>query len=155
VMAALEKYPDRSRVRLDYPKNLYLLGVNVEIEGICINLIENALKYATPDTPIHVSWVENERGEYVFSVADEGPGIAAEDISKLTRRYYRGARSRAETTGSGLGLAIVQHAATKHGASVNIESRPARGSRFSVTFPSYRCSHDQRKTARVFKLLDY
>ncbi|MDH3447757.1 MAG: phosphate regulon sensor protein PhoR, partial [Gammaproteobacteria bacterium] len=53
VMAALEKYPDRSRVRLDYPKNLYLLGVNVEIEGICINLIENALKYATPDTPIH------------------------------------------------------------------------------------------------------
>ena len=91
----------------------------------------------------------------MFCVEDEGPGIDPEDLPKLTRRYYRGAKSRADTTGSGLGLAIVQHAATKHGATLQIESAPTKGSRFSVTFPSYRCIHEQRKTARVFKLSDY
>ncbi|MDH3536175.1 MAG: ATP-binding protein, partial [Gammaproteobacteria bacterium] len=142
VMAALEKYPDKDRVRLDYPDNLFLLGINIEIEGICINLLENALKYSTPGTPIDVMWVRNARGEYIFGVTDQGPGIEAEDIPEITKRYYRGAKSRAETTGSGLGLAIVQHAATKHGARFQIESEPARGSRFSVTFPSYRCSRE-------------
>jgi len=87
-------------------------------------------------------WVRNARGEYIFGVTDQGPGIEAEDIPEITKRYYRGAKSRAETTGSGLGLAIVQHAATKHGARFQIESEPARGSRFSVTFPSYRCSRE-------------
>jgi two-component system, OmpR family, phosphate regulon sensor histidine kinase PhoR len=154
-MAALDKYADKDRVHLEYPENLFLLGVNIEIEGICINLLENALKYTTPGTAIRVRWEESERGEFVFSVEDEGPGIEAQDISKLTRRYYRGATSRAETSGSGLGLAIVQHAANKHGASFQIQSEPEKGSRFSVTFPSYRCGHEQHETARVHSLADF
>ena len=154
VMAALEKYGDRDRIRMQHPDDFFLLGINVEIEGICINLLENALKYTTPGTPITVEWTENSSREFVFSVRDQGPGIEAHDIPKLTRRYYRGAKSRAETSGSGLGLAIVQHAATKHGATFLIESEPRKGSCFSVTFPSYRCSHEQLKSARVFKLAD-
>ena len=155
VMAVLEKYPDRDRVSLDYPSDAFLLGINVEIESICINLIENALKYTTPGTAIEVTWTESDRGEYVFSVEDQGPGIEADDLSNITRRYYRGPKSRAETSGSGLGLAIVQHAATKHGATFDIESEPEKGSHFSVTFPSYRCTHEQRKGARIFKIADY
>jgi len=155
VMAALEKYLAKGRVQLDYPDHLSLLGVNVEIEGICINLVENALKYTTPGTSIRVKWEENFRGEYLFSVEDQGPGIEPEDISKITKRYYRGAKNRAETTGSGLGLAIVQHAATKHGAAFQIESEPEKGSRFSVTFPSYRCLHEPKQVARVIHLTDY
>jgi len=155
VMAALEKYSDSDRVNLDYPQGFFLLGINVEIEGICINLIENALKYTTPGTAIQVRWRENARAEYLFSVEDQGPGIEPGDISNLTKRYYRGAKSRAQTSGSGLGLAIVQHAATKHGASFEIESEPAKGSRFIVSFPSYRCSREKSKTARIFKLADY
>ena len=155
VMAALEKYADQDRVNLEHPENLFLLGINIELEGICINLVENALKYSTPGTPIWVKWVESFRGEYVFSVADQGPGVDPEDISKLTKRYYRGAKSRADTSGSGLGLAIVQHAATKHGATFEIESESDKGSSFSVTFPSYRCLRGQKKVARVIKLADY
>ncbi len=155
VVAALEKYSDKERVQLDYADDLMLLGVKVEIEGICINLVENALKYTAPGTVIRVNWEENLRGEYVFSVEDQGPGIEAEDISKISKRYYRGAKSRAETTGSGLGLAIVQHAASKHGAIFKIESEPDNGSRFSVTFPSYRCIHEQKQVARVIRLTDY
>jgi len=155
VTAALEKYVDQDRVNLDYPDNLFLLGVNIELEGICINLVENALKYSTPGTPIRVKWAESFRGEYVFSVEDQGPGIEPADIPKLTKRYYRGAKSRAETTGSGIGLAIVQHAATKHGAKFQIESEPDKGSCFSVTFPSYRCLHEQKQAAKIIKLADY
>lgn len=155
VIAALEKYSDRERINLEYSNDLFLLGVNVEIEGICINLIENALKYTAADSPIEVKWSETEQGEFVFSVEDQGPGINPEDISKLTKRYYRGPKSRSQTSGSGLGLAIVQHAATKHGAAFKIDSDPLNGSCFSVSFPSYRCSREQRKSARIIKLADY
>ena len=155
VMAALEKFDGRGRVELDYPPSLYLLGVNVEIEGICLNLIENAIKYSTPGTPISVRWSESPNGEFVFSVEDRGPGIGTEEIPRITERYYRGSRSRAETPGSGLGLAIVKHAASKHGASLVIDSKPGRGSRFWVTFPSYRCLHQARKSARIVNFSDY
>ena len=138
MMAALDKYADKSRILLDYPDGLLLLGVNIEIEGICINLAENALKYTTPDTAIKIKWEIAHRDEYEFSVEDQGPGIEAEDIAKLTQRYYRGAKSRADSSGSGLGLAIVQHAATKHGA----------------TFPSYRCIQQHSETARTLNLSD-
>ena len=154
MMAALDKYADKSRILLDYPDGLLLLGVNIEIEGICINLAENALKYTTPDTAIKIKWEIAHRDEYEFSVEDQGPGIEAEDIAKLTRRYYRGAKSRADSNGSGLGLAIVQHAATKHGATFKIDSTPKMGSRFSVTFPSYRCIQQQSETARTVNLSD-
>jgi len=152
VIAALEKYAGKDRISLDFPDDLFLLGVKIEIEGICINLIENAIKYATPDTAIEARWVENPHGEYVFSVEDQGPGIEQEDMPKLTKRYYRGAKSRAEATGSGLGLAIVQHAATKHGAIFRIESEPAKGSCFSITFPSYRCLREKRQIDNVISL---
>ena len=155
VMAGLEKYADQDRIDLEYPDDLVLLGINVEIEGICINLIENAIKYTTPGTPIRVKWTQNIRDEYVFSVEDRGPGIDAEEIPRITDRYYRGARSRAETAGSGLGLAIIKHAANKHGAILEIESEPGKGSCFSVTFPSYRCQHAQSKAAPVINLADY
>ncbi len=139
VIAALEEYAGRDRVDLDYPEDLSLLGIRVEIEGICINLIENAIKYSTPGTAIRVRWIVNDRGEYLFTVEDQGPGIDPGEIPRVTERYFRGAKSRAETAGSGLGLAIVKHAAKKHGGRFSIESKPGQGSRFSVNFPSYRC----------------
>ncbi len=155
VMSALEKYDDRDRVKLDYPDKLFLLGLKVELEGICINLVENALKYTTPGTAIDASWENNDRGEYVFRVADQGPGIEAEDIARITKRYYRGRKVRSEIAGSGLGLAIVQHAAGKHGASFDIESVPDKGSCFSVTFPSYRCLHQDRQVDHIIQLSDF
>ncbi len=155
VQATLEKNDNLDRVKLDYPDKLFLLGLKVELEGICINLVENALKYTTPGTAIDVSWKQNTRGEYVFSVADQGPGIEAEDIAKLTKRYYRGHKVRSEIAGSGLGLAIVQHAAGKHGATLNIESVPDKGSCFSVSFPSYRWLHKDRQVTPVIQLSDY
>ena len=155
VMASLEKYDDRDRIELTFPDDLFLLGFNVEIEGICINLIENAIKYSTPNTPIRVCWEITGKDEFAFCVKDRGPGIARDEIPRVTERYYRGAKSRIEACGSGLGLAIVKHAASKHGARLDIESTPGQGSRFCITFPSYRCLHKARKSARTINLSDY
>ncbi len=152
LLEVLEKNGDRDRVQLDFPEHLFLRGINIEIQSICINLVENAIKYSAPDKPVRVKWFENSSAEYVFSVEDQGSGIEQEEISKLTNRYYRGRKSRAEATGSGLGLAIVQHAANKHGAAFKIVSEPGKGSCFSVTFPSYRCLRNDRKIDTVSPL---
>jgi two-component system phosphate regulon sensor histidine kinase PhoR len=154
-LAVLDKYPDRERVDCDYPQDWFVLGVNVELEGICINLVENALKYSTPATPIQAFWESNTLGEYIFSVVNQGPGIEAQDLPRVTERYFRGSRDAAEISGTGLGLAIVQQAATKHGAMLEIDSEPGAETRFNVIFPSYRCSREQGKTARVYRLSEF
>ena len=70
---------------------------------------------------------------------DTGPGIAPEHLPRLTERFYRVDRSRSrETGGTGLGLAIVKHAVARHQASLDIESKPGAGSRFTVRFPAQR-----------------
>jgi two-component system phosphate regulon sensor histidine kinase PhoR len=153
--AAVEKHPDRERINWDCPRDLYLLGVKMEIEGICINLVENALKYSTPGTAIAVRWETNLLGEYIFSVNDEGPGISEQDMPRITERYYRAPASTVDTVGSGLGLAIVKQAAAKHGALFEIDSKKNSGSTFRVSFPSYRCLREEREIARVFRLSDY
>jgi len=153
--AAIEKYPDHGRVEFSYPSDYFLLGIRAELDGICINLVENALKYSTPDTPIQASWEANVLGEYIFSVVNQGPGIDAQDLPRLTERYYRVARVAEDVAGSGLGLAIVQQAASKHGAMLQIASEPGLETRFSVTFPSYRCIREQRQTAQVYRLSEY
>ena len=74
-----------------------------------------------------------------FSVTDTGEGIAAEHIPRLTERFYRIDRSRSrETGGTGLGLAIVKHVLTRHGARLEIQSTPGKGSTFSAIFPATR-----------------
>jgi len=152
---AMVGHEDSGRIEWDYADNLLLLGVKAELEGICINLIENALNYSTPGTPIQVTWEVNLLGEYLFSVSDQGPGIAAADLGRITERYYRAARSAARVAGSGLGLAIVQQAANKHGALLEIDSKPGAGTTFRVIFPSYRCLQENPPTARLFRISDY
>ena len=74
-----------------------------------------------------------------FSVEDSGIGIEADHIPRLTERFYRVDRSRSrETGGTGLGLAIAKHALARHDATLEIESTPGKGSRFSARFPARR-----------------
>ena len=72
----------------------------------------------------------------LFSVEDNGPGIAPEHIPRLTERFYRvdKARSR-QTGGSGLGLAIVKHAVNHHDSRLEIDSTVGKGTRFSFLLP--------------------
>ncbi|MDH5354003.1 MAG: phosphate regulon sensor protein PhoR [Gammaproteobacteria bacterium] len=156
VISGLDNASGLDRVQFQTPDDLDLLGVGSEVRGICTNLIENALKYSSPASPIIVDWKENNQGELVFSVADQGPGISDQDIPHLTERYYRGGHVIvSQQSGSGLGLSIVEQAASKHGAELEIESKPGEGSRFSVIFPSYRRLGKEHNLAPVIRLADY
>jgi two-component system phosphate regulon sensor histidine kinase PhoR len=128
----------RHRVKLEIDSGAWLKGNLQEIRSALGNLVSNAVRYTPDGGEITLAWRERN-GEGVFSVADTGEGIAAEHIPRLTERFYRVDRSRSrETGGTGLGLAIVKHVLTRHGARLDIQSIPGKGSTFSAIFPAQR-----------------
>ena len=131
----------RHRVSLQLDSTAWLKGNLQEIRSALGNLVSNAVRYTPEGGEIVLAWRERA-GEAVFSVSDTGEGIAAEHIPRLTERFYRVDRSRSrETGGTGLGLAIVKHVLTRHGARLEIQSIPGKGSTFSAIFPAPRLQH--------------
>ncbi|MGV8989967.1 MAG: phosphate regulon sensor histidine kinase PhoR [Thiobacillus sp.] len=128
----------RHTIQLKLDSQAGLKGNLQEVRSALGNLVSNAVRYTPDGGKITLAW--RERGdEGVFSVADTGEGIAPEHIPRLTERFYRVDRSRSrETGGTGLGLAIVKHVLTRHGARLDIQSIPGKGSTFSVAFPAQR-----------------
>jgi two-component system phosphate regulon sensor histidine kinase PhoR len=114
---------------------LKVLGSEEQLRSAISNLVYNAVNHTTAGTHIIVRWQPVAHGAE-FSVEDNGPGIAAEHIPRLTERFYRvdKARSR-QTGGSGLGLAIVKHAVNHHDSRLDISSTPGKGTRFSFVLP--------------------
>ena len=83
-------------------------------------------------------WVatHNGKAQAFFSVKDNGIGIDAKHIPRLTERFYRADAARTTATGgTGLGLAIVKHVLLQHKAHLDIESTPGKGSTFTCVFP--------------------
>jgi signal transduction histidine kinase len=97
-----------------------------------MNLVQNAIRYSPPSTPIVVRGLVREQSVEI-EVIDEGPGIAEEHQQRVFERFYRvdKARSRSEG-GVGLGLAIVKWSVERMGGSVELESVLGRGSTFRL-----------------------
>jgi len=102
------------------------------------NLVFNAVKHAGDGARIVVEWTREDDGA-TFRVRDNGRGIPAQHLSRLTERFYRvnPSRSRADG-GTGLGLAIVKHALERHDAVLQIESAPGQGASFTCHFSAER-----------------
>jgi len=128
----------RHAITTDFADNLDLMGATDELQSALGNLISNAVRYTPQGGNIHISW--QQRGEHgIFSVRDDGIGIAAQHIGRLTERFYRVDLGRnRETGGTGLGLAIVKHILTRHQAKLEINSELGKGSTFSAIFPKTR-----------------
>lgn len=107
---------------------------------VLTNLTENALKYGSPAGSTVTLALRRETGPrgpmLRVEVSDQGAGIDARHIPRLTERFYRidSHRSRA-MGGTGLGLAIVKHIVQRHRGRLVIESEPGKGSKFSVLLP--------------------
>ena len=108
-----------------------------ELTIVFQNLIDNALKYAKPSTTVRVAAQPVGDDQISVAVSDEGDGIPAAHLPRLTERFYRvdNARSR-QLGGTGLGLAIVKHVVNRHRGRLDIQSLPGKGSVFTVTLPS-------------------
>ena len=122
------------RIHLSLETMVKINGNEQELRSAFTNLVTNALKYSSEETQVKVRWYK--KGEkVVMSVEDEGEGIAAKDISRVTERFYRVdvKRSR-KLSGTGLGLAIVKHVLMRHEAQLQIVSELGKGSCFSCEF---------------------
>ncbi|MBI5899900.1 MAG: phosphate regulon sensor histidine kinase PhoR [Rhodocyclales bacterium] len=127
------------RIRLENNGPAWLLGSARELRSAFANLAGNALRYSPDGGDIVLRWSSAGDAGARFAVSDQGIGIAAEHLPRLTERFYRVDRGRSrEAGGTGLGLAIVKHVLERHQAVLRIESVPGRGSTFSVIFPAHR-----------------
>ena len=127
----------RMRITVALPPDLPAVrGDATALERILSNLIDNAVKYCGEGASIVVA-AEALGGELRVSVSDEGPGIEARHLPRLFERFYRcdPGRSRA-MGGTGLGLSIVKHLVEAMGGTVQVESTPGQGTRFSFTIAS-------------------
>jgi two-component system sensor histidine kinase KdpD len=100
-------------------------------------LVDNALKYSAPESPIDVSFAANEN-EVVLSVRSEGLVVSYADREQIFERFYRAPGARDQSSGTGLGLSIVKSiAASQHGHAW-AEGEPGYGTIFSLSLPVVR-----------------
>ena len=130
---AMEHRPKDIELKLESDK--CLLGSETELQSLFGNLVSNAVKYTPVEGKVEIRWWHDNEGAHM-SVRDTGVGIAAEDIPRLTERFYRvdAGRSR-EMGGFGLGLAIVKHVLQRHDAHLTVDSAVGKGSCFTCHFP--------------------
>jgi len=99
------------------------------------NLISNAIKYTPPGGKVTVT-LTAEDGWAVGSVADTGIGIAPEDQGRIFEEFYRTAKAKQiEARGTGLGLPLVKRIVEGHGGTLEVNSTPGEGSRFTFRLP--------------------
>ncbi len=102
------------------------------------NLINNAMKYGRPQTPITVDIADMGEDMARIRIIDQGDGIAEDHVPRLTERFYRvdSARSRA-MGGTGLGLSIVKHIVERHRGRIDISSIVGEGTTISIALPKH------------------
>jgi two-component system sensor histidine kinase KdpD len=114
------------------PPDLPLVPLDgVLIEQVLINLLENAIKYTPPGTPIAIS-ASAAHDAVTIAVADRGPGIPPGDEQRIFEKFYRSTRNGG---GAGLGLAICKGMVEAHDGRIWAENRPGGGAIFSFSLP--------------------
>jgi two-component system, OmpR family, sensor histidine kinase KdpD len=107
-----------------------------QMERVLANLLQNAIKYSPPGSPIGVSARTTRRGELEFTIDDQGPGILAEDRERIFEPFFRKQTAKqSNVPGNGLGLAICQSIVLAHGGHMRVSVRRGGGARFSVFLP--------------------
>jgi two-component system, OmpR family, phosphate regulon sensor histidine kinase PhoR len=135
VSAAAEARDQRIAIAVE-PDAATLRADPAKIQDAIRNLVANAITYAPEHTTIRVD-ARREDGRLAIGVADEGPGIPAEDLSRIFERFYRVDKSRGrDPGGTGLGLAIVKHLVGLHRGEVRAENRPEGGAAFTIRLPA-------------------
>lgn len=114
---------DLPPVELDY----------LQMDQVLTNLIENAVRYTPPTSPIEVR-ARLEGEQMVISVADRGAGVPPVDLERIFDKFYRVLGTQ-RTTGSGLGLAVSKGLVEAHGGRIWAENREGGGAVFRFTLP--------------------
>lgn len=158
ISTALDRLPDEQAARVDVslPDDLPLLRADyTQIALVLTNLLENAVKYTPPGSPIQLvaAALPGSPGEAADSVRlavrDRGPGIAPDEAVRLFERFYRGrAHQGSAVHGTGLGLALCRAVVQAHGGRIWAGNAPPgepHGAVFSLTLPVSEVDEDRTR----------
>jgi signal transduction histidine kinase len=123
-----------------WPSGLSVLGDAQRLRQLVLILLDNAVRYSNPGGEVRVSLgtVADADGppQCELAVADQGIGIAREDLPQIFERHYRGREARLRRPdGAGLGLAIAMALARAHGGTLRVDSEPGRGTTVWLRLP--------------------
>jgi two-component system, OmpR family, phosphate regulon sensor histidine kinase PhoR len=125
----------RQEVSIDVAPDACTLEADpAKLHDVLRNLVENAVNYSPEEAQIRLE-ASRRNGSLVITVADSGPGIPPEDLTRVFERFYRVDKSRSRPGGTGLGLAIVKHLVELHGGKAAADNQPSGGAVFTVTLP--------------------
>ena len=139
----------QANVTFDVPPDVDFMirGDRTHLTSVVYNLVENALKYggknivaeiATPPSLAVTQAQYNAKSEVIFSIKDDGVGIAEEYQDKVFEKFFRVPTGNVHNTkGYGLGLSYVASVVAKHGGKIELQSAENKGSRFTIRFPKY------------------
>lgn len=134
VLNSMEAATAGRTVNLQVAPELPLVDVDAGlIELVIRQLMDNALRYSPPATPLTVRAERTPLG-VVIGIRDYGPGIALEERERVFEKYYRGSTA-SKARGTGLGLAIAREIARAHGGEVRLEMTSPQGSEFCLSLP--------------------
>lgn len=136
IVSRLSPQASQKNIRMEVTGEPVLCkGIRQILDEMVYNICENAIKYNNDNGRVTV-WVGDTLNGPKISVTDTGIGIPKEHQERIFERFYRVDKSHSkERGGTGLGLSIVKHGAILHGAKVNVESEPGKGTRMEILFP--------------------
>jgi signal transduction histidine kinase len=127
---------EEHHLTLDIRPNVIAFTDPDAVERILGNFLSNAAKYSPPGTTITIT-VESSGSRALLSVSDEGPGIPADERTRVFTRFYRSeTEATHRTRGAGIGLAVVKEFADRLNTVVLVESADGGGARFVALFPT-------------------
>ena len=129
-----------------------VIGDRDDLAQLMQNLMQNAIKYGRRGGRVEI--VLREQGPQIrLSVIDDGIGIAAENLPRLTERFYRvNAKQSRERGGTGLGLAIVKHIVYRHRGTLEVHSKLGEGTEFRVELPRSGASQLARACRQLMRV---
>ena len=128
-------------VDIDVPEELpELIGEELVIKQILLNLISNAVKFTPANGSIQVkAYLQKPNGYLTVDVIDSGIGMNEEELAKATQPFWQANSSLArDISGTGLGLTLVRSLAGLHGAKLTLDSQPEKGTTARIVFPKER-----------------
>ncbi|HTN38689.1 MAG TPA: PAS domain S-box protein [Arachidicoccus sp.] len=123
------------RFQVDLQENLLIEGDSIRLEQVITNLLANAVKYSPNGGNVEVRATIHAE-ELIFSIRDQGLGIASEHLREIFNQYYRAEQIDTKIAGLGLGLYISKEIIERHGGRIWAESSLGEGSKFTVILPT-------------------
>jgi signal transduction histidine kinase len=112
--------------------DLRIMGDSERLLQAFLNLLDNAIKYSTPNARIFIAASGNKQ-QALISIRDQGSGIPETDLPRIFEQFYT--TSRSSKNGVGLGLAIARRIIEAHGGSITASSKPGQGAVFTLSLP--------------------